>query len=43
MELVLPIYNVHPHFPLKNLGKKCALYMAKYGIYNGILVGHKKE
>ena len=30
MELVLPIYSVHPYFPLKNLGKKCALYMSKY-------------
>ena len=30
MELVLPMYNVHPYFPLKNLGKKCALYTAKY-------------
>ena len=25
------MYNVHPYFSLKNLGKKCALYMAKYG------------
>ena len=32
MELVLPIYNVHPYFSLKNLGKKCALYKAKYGV-----------
>ena len=34
MELVLPMYNVHPYFSLKNLGKKkCTLYMAKYGTY----------
>ena len=30
MELVLPTYNAHLYFPLKNLGKKCTLYMAKY-------------
>ena len=24
---------MHPHFSLKNLSKECALYMAKYGIY----------
>ena len=30
MELVLPMYNVHLYFSLKNLGKKNALYMAKY-------------
>ena len=30
-ELVLPMYNEHPYFSLKNLGKKCTLYMAKYG------------
>ena len=34
MELVLPMYNAHPYFPLKNLGKKCALYMPKYGYVN---------
>ena len=32
-ELVLPMYNVHLYFSLKNLGKKCALYMAKYEYY----------
>ena len=32
MELVLPMYNVHPYFSLNNLGKKCALHMGKYGI-----------
>ena len=32
MELVLPMYNAHPHFSFKNLGKNCTLYMAKYGI-----------
>ena len=31
MELVLPMYNVHPCFSLKNLDKKCALYMEKHG------------
>ena len=30
MELVLPMYNEHPYFSLKNLGKKCTLYTAKY-------------
>ena len=30
MELVLPMYNVHPYFSLKNLGKKCTLYKTKY-------------
>ena len=33
MELVLPMYNVHTYFSLKNLGKKCTLYTAKYGTY----------
>ena len=28
--LVLPMYIVHPYFSLKNLGKKCAWYTAKY-------------
>ena len=32
MELVLPMCSVHPYFSLKNSGKKCALYLAKYGI-----------
>ena len=31
MELILPTYNVPPYFSLKNLDKKYALYMAKYG------------
>ena len=31
MELVLPMYNAHPYFSLKNVGKKCALYTVKYG------------
>ena len=31
-ELVLPMYNVHPYFSLKNLGKKSALYTVKYSI-----------
>ena len=30
-ELVLPTYNAYPYFSLKNLGKKYALHMAKYG------------
>ena len=25
------MYNARPYFSLKNVGKKCALYMAKYG------------
>ena len=29
MELVLSMYNAHPYFSLKNLGKRCTLYMAK--------------
>ena len=31
-ELVLPMYNVHPYFSLKNVGKKVCMYTAKYGI-----------
>ena len=31
MELVLPMYNVHPYFSLKTVGKNCTLYTAKYG------------
>ena len=27
MELVLPMYNVHPYFSLKNLGKNCTLFI----------------
>ena len=30
MELLLPMYNVHPYFSLKDLGKKYTLYTAKY-------------
>ena len=30
MELVLPMYNAHPYFSLKNLGKRYSLYMTKY-------------
>ena len=33
MELVVPMYNMHTYFSLKNLCKKYTLYMAKYGIY----------
>ena len=29
--LIIPRYNANPYFSLKNLGKRCALYMAKYG------------
>lgn len=28
---LIPLYNVHPYFSLRNLGKKCAQYKAKYG------------
>ena len=28
-ELVLPMYNVHPYFPLKNLGKKMRIIHSK--------------
>ena len=31
MELVLPMYNVHPVFPSKIWAKKCALCTARYG------------
>ena len=27
---IIPAYNVHPHSSVKNLGKKCTPYMAKY-------------
>ena len=30
MELELPVYNSHPYFSLKNLGKNSTLYTAKY-------------
>ena len=30
MELVLPMYNVHPYFSLKTVGKKCTFFMVKY-------------
>ena len=33
MELALPMYHAHPYFSLKNLGKKCSFYMAKYGTH----------
>ena len=29
MELVLPMYNVHPYFSLKNLGKKVCIISGK--------------
>ena len=28
--IIVPVYNAHPYFSLKNLGKKCALYTTKY-------------
>ena len=28
-ELVLPMYNVHPYFSLKNLGKKACIIQSK--------------
>ena len=42
MKLVLPVYNVHHYFSLKNLGKKCTLYMSKYGT-NGASKYMKQE
>ena len=35
MELVLPMYNVHPYFSLKNLGKKVSIIHGKiwYSVY----------
>ena len=38
MELVLPIYNTHPYFSPKTLGKNCALYMAKYGKFTMLMI-----
>ena len=29
MELALPMYNTHPYFPLKNLGKKVCIIHGK--------------
>ena len=29
--VIIPMYNMHPYVTLKNLSKKCTLYMAKYG------------
>ena len=45
MELVLPMYNVHPYFSLKNLGKNCTLYTAKYGtsVHEKVLVSQDLE
>ena len=34
MELVLPMYNVHPYFSFKILAKQCTLYVAKYSSLN---------
>ena len=31
--IIIPMYNAHAYFSLKNLGKKYALYMAKHSIY----------
>ena len=38
MELVLPMYNAHPYFSRTNLGKRCALHTAKYGILLSVIV-----
>ena len=38
MELVLPMYNVHPYFSLKNLEKRGTLYTAKYCMYIDICI-----
>ena len=35
MELVLPMYNAHLYFPLKNLGKKSAHYTQQNTVVNG--------
>ena len=32
------MYNVHPYFSLKTLGKKCALYKAKYSTLSRLLL-----
>ena len=34
MELVLPMYNAHPYFSLKSLGKKCP-YTQQYMVQGG--------
>ena len=34
MELVLAMHKVYPYFSLKNSGKKCSLYTAKYSKLN---------
>ena len=31
-ELGLPMYNVHPYFPLKNLGKKSVHYTQRHTV-----------
>ena len=47
MKLEPPMYIVHPYSSLKNLGKKCSLYMEKYdnNSLNGInsRLGTEKE
>ena len=35
---VSPLYNAHPYFSIKNLGKKCALYMAKCGVVSASIL-----
>ena len=40
--IIIPMYNVHPFFSLKNLGKRCALYMAKYST-SEVKKGNKSE
>lgn len=29
--VIMPMYDAHPYFSLRHLGKKCALNTAKYG------------
>ena len=37
MELVLTMNNAHSYFSVKNLGRKCSLYMAKYRVWEKIV------
>ena len=41
MELVLPMYNAHPHFFLKNLGKKLCIQNAGTLPGAAFLHGHR--
>ena len=31
--IIVPMDSTHPYISFKNLGKKCTLYMAKYGAF----------